>query len=264
MFGWLGSLFHVTPIYLHHLGFVREAKGIQTRYRHCKRFWAEHIQHCREAILQAMAGCQSHRKAAILGAGLLHDVPLQELSARFEKVLLVDVVHPFGSRWRTRKYRNVQHLRGDVTNCLEAVYEVGADPTRPLPESNPTLFLDDPEIDFTVSLNLLSQLPCMPMSYLRWQGGRSESQLEEFARVLIQAHLDYLQKLPGKVLLITDIERQTFNLMGQITEVRDLLFGLKLPKSWDREWVWKLAPAPEVSVNLSYFRRVIAMEIAKR
>jgi hypothetical protein len=256
MLRWLRSLFRFTPIHLRHMGFVREVQGIQKRYRHCKSFWAEHVERCNSLILRTARQCQRKRKAVILGAGLLHDVPLAELSAEFRDVVLVDVVHALGSRWRTRRYPNVTHFLGDVTGCLEAVYEAGGNGTIPLPDSKPTLFLDDDEVDFTVSLNLMSQLPCMPVAYLRWLGGRTEAELEEFARVLIRAHLEYLNRLPGRVLLISDVERLTLDLMGRVTEVRDLLFGLPLPDR-DEGWTWKLAPAPEVHPSLSYYRKVV-------
>lgn len=263
MLRWLRSLFRLTPIHLRHMGFVREVQGIQKRYRHCKSFWAEHIERCNSLILRSARACERKRKAVILGAGLLHDVPLRELSAEFREVILVDVVHALGSRWRTRRFANVTHYLGDVTGCLEAVYEAGGDASAPLPESKPTLFLDDPEVDFTVSLNLMSQLPCMPTAYLRWLGGRTETVLDAFSRVLIRAHLEYLARLPGRVLLITDVERLTLDLMGRVTEIRDLLFGLKLAH-WDEEWTWKLAPAPEVHPSLSYFRKVIGLLVAPR
>ena len=254
----LQSLFSLHPAHIRDMGFVREVNGIRRRYRRCRTFWDAHLQKCQETIRQGFSRCSKHRKAVILGAGLLHDVPLEDLSKRFRTVILVDVVHPFRSRWHTRRWKNIEHLTADVTETLADVYEAGRDGSIPLPRSQPTLFLDDPEVDFTVSLNLLSQLPCMPMSYLRWQGGRTEEVLVDFARKLIQAHLEYLSKLPGCVTLITDIERHTLNMLRQRVETLDLMFGLKLPKE-GAEWIWQLAPCPEVDRKFSYFRRVIGI-----
>src|SRR5580658_5877295 len=139
--------------------YLREAIGIRRRYRRCRQHWQDHIDHCRSIIQRGMQHCTQRRKAVILGAGLLHDVPLEELASAFREVLLVDIVHPFLSRWRTRHLRNVKHLTADITNTIHDVYWVSDEPDRALPRSRPDLLADDPEVDLTISLNLLSQLP---------------------------------------------------------------------------------------------------------
>ena len=64
------------------MGFLREAIGIRSRYRRCRTYWADHIERTRSVIRQGMERSRQQRKAVILGAGLLHDIPLPELSAR--------------------------------------------------------------------------------------------------------------------------------------------------------------------------------------
>ena len=240
------------------MGFLREAIGIRSRYRRCRDYWREHIHKTRSVILKGIERCAQQRKAVILGAGLFHDIPLKELAARFREVILVDVVHLAASRWRTRRYRNVRRLTADVTNTIHGAYHVAWDADKPLPRSEPTLFLDDPEVDFTASVNLLSQLPCMPMSYLSRQHAHTPTVIEDFARDLIRAHLAYLNRLPGAVTLITDVERLKYDMMRRVVEKRDLLFGEKLGRTGE-EWEWKLAPAPEVDRNYNYFRRVVGI-----
>lgn len=193
-----------------------------------------------------------------MGAGLLHDVPLAELAGQFREVILIDIVHPLASRWRTRRFGNVHRYTADITNTVNAAYRVAWDADQPLPLSRPTFFLDDPEVDFSVSVNLLSQLPCMPMAYLQRQRAHSTAKIEDFARQLIQAHMDYLSALPGRVALITDVERLKYTAMNQVVERRDLFFGLKLPK-WGEEWEWQLAPCPEADPHHHYYRRVVGI-----
>ncbi len=247
-----------TPRPVRAIGYPTEIIGIRGRYRRCHTHWESHVAHCRATILKGMERCVQRRKAIVMGAGLLHDVPLAELSETFREVILVDIVHPLASRWKTRHFRNVQRLTADITNTVVAAYNVAWDADKPLPQSKPTLFLDDPEVDFSVSVNLLSQLPCMPMAYLKRQHAHSEAKVEDFARALIQAHLDYLSALPGCVTLITDVERLKYTMLGQLIEQRDLFFGLKLPK-WGEEWEWKLAPCPEADPHFHYYRRVVGI-----
>ena len=63
------------------MGYLAEVSGIRGRYRRCKAFWEPHLEQSRVTILRGMEGCKQRRKAIILGAGLLHDVPLAELTA---------------------------------------------------------------------------------------------------------------------------------------------------------------------------------------
>jgi hypothetical protein len=237
------------------MGYLKEALGVARRYRRCREHWKEHIEHCRSIILRAVEGCWRRRRVVILGGGMLHDVPLIELAEDFREVYLVDIVHPFSSRWKTRRIRNLTRVAADVTNTVEELYWVSDEPDKPLPESHPDLFLDDPEVDLTISLNLLSQLPCMPLDYLsRFHAHRIPAR-EEYARNLIRAHLEYLDRLPGRVALITDVERIKIDLTDHVVERKDLLFGLKLPKLGE-EWEWRLAPCPEADSRHHFYRRV--------
>ena len=183
------------------MGYLHEAIGIRRRYRRCRLHWQEHIDRCRSMILSAMGRCGQRRKALILGGGLLHDVPLEELASAFREVILVDIVHPFFSRWRTRQMSNVKRVMADITNTVTRSYWAADEPEQPLPRSRADLFLDDPEIDLAVSINLLSQLPCMPIGYLGRYKAHTPREIDEYARDVIQTHLQYLDRLPGQVAL---------------------------------------------------------------
>jgi len=192
-----------------------------------------------------------------MGAGLLHDVPLDELASGFEEVVLVDIVHPW-LRPRATRRPNILRVTADVTNTVAELYRVSDEPDLPLPLSKPTLMLDDDRVDLVVSLNLLSQLPCMPLAYLTGIGAHSLAKRDEYARDVIAAHLDYLARFRCQTLLITDIERLKIDMMNRVVERKDLLFGLTLPRI-DDEWQWRLAPCPEVDSRHHYDRRVIAV-----
>jgi hypothetical protein len=240
------------------MGFPAEVAGIEKRYRRCQEFWANHVERSRAIILQGAQRATQKRKAVILGGGLQHDVPIEELAAMFREVVLVDLIHPFASRWATRGLSNVHRLEADITGTINRAYAVAWDVDEPLPRSEPTLFLDDPEVDFTASVNLLSQLPCMPMAYLQKQNVHRQEKIDDFARDLIRAHLAYLDRLPGTVTLVTDFERLKIDLLGRVVERRDLFFGVPWPTRGE-EWEWKLAPCPEADRSHHYYRRVIGI-----
>jgi hypothetical protein len=240
------------------MGFLTDVRGIQRRYRRVRDQWAEHLNKSRSVILRGARRAEERRKAVVLGGGLLYDVPLAELAGMFREVILVDLVHPWSVRREIRHLQNVRRVAADVTGTIAAAYRVAWDGHLPLPRSEPTLFLDDPEVDFTASVNLLSQLPCMPMAYLTREGAHPKEEIDEYARDLIRAHIVYLDRLPGRVALVTDFERLKITLLGKTVEVRDLFFGVRLPR-WGEEWEWKLAPCPEADRSHHYYRRVVGI-----
>jgi hypothetical protein len=240
------------------MGFPAEVAGIEGRYQRCRAQWAEHVERTRSVVLRGAERAEQRRKAVILGGGLVHDLPLEQLAGMFREVILVDLIHSSASRWATSQLRNVNRVVADITEALDAAYRVAWDADQPLPKSEPTLFLDDPEVDFTASVNLLSQLPCMPMTYLNKQGAHPPHKVEEFARELIRGHFGYLSRQRGNVTLVTDVERLKINMLGQIVERRDLFFGIPWPNR-SEEWEWKLAPCPEADRSHHYYRRVLGI-----
>jgi hypothetical protein len=239
------------------MGFLREALGVRRRFRRCQEHWREHIENCHAMIRQGIQRCERRRRAAILGAGLLHDVPVQELSDSFEEVLLVDIVHPWSSRF-TPLPGNVRRVMADVTDTVSRLYAVADDPDEPLPQVAPSWRFADDRLDFTVSLNLLSQLPCMPLEYAARFKAHSVEQMTAYAKGVVNAHLSRLRSLPGVVTLITDIERLKIDMMRRVVERRDLMYGRRIERI-DAEWVWKLAPCPEADPRHDFFRAVVGI-----
>ena len=78
----------------------------------------------------------------------------------------------------------------------------------------------------------------------------------DYARKVMQRHLDWLNLLRGEKVLITDIERLQMDAANRVIERRDITFGVALPVP-EAEWTWKLAPIPEISRDYHYFRRVV-------
>ena len=249
------SLLTVTPRCVREMGYLREAVGIRRRWKHCSTHWAEHVRYCRAIILKAAERCYDKRRVVILGGGLMHDIPLDELCAMFGEVVLADIVHPVSSRLLTRRYKNLKRMTLDVTGVMERVFQIGWERDKPLPLSRPGFLLDGDAPDLTVSLNLASQLPCMPIAWLKKWKARNDGELDRFARQVIDAHMQWLKEIPGVVCLVTDTSKLKYDLLGRLAEETPILYGSPLPLP-DDNWIWKLAPAPEVDAKFSYYRRV--------
>jgi hypothetical protein len=245
------------------MGYLRELMAIRGRAWRCWNAWKPHLEKSKSIIRSAMELCPQRRKAVILGSGMLHDLPVDELSAAFREVLLVDIVHPLRNWLPNFRHKNLQRVTADVTGTAEEVYRIAKVPGTTLPRTEPSLFLDDPDIDLVVSLNLLSQLPVIPTTYLEHSGVHSPEDIQAFARHLIASHLGYLLRFACTVTLITDVEKLTLNRAGTVVGKSSVLRGVELPCEGE-PWIWKLAPKPEVDADYSYYRRVVGIANLKR
>jgi hypothetical protein len=243
------------------LGYLNGQIGIKVRHRQCRRAWKPHLERTKQAIRSAILDCPQRRRAVVLGSGLLLDVPLSDLTATFREVILVDVVHPLGVQLSAVWRRNVTLLRADVTATAEELTKVARTPSLPLPHATPQLFCDDPEVDYVVSLNLLSQLPYVPSFYLE-KNSRPEHEIDAYSRDLIETHLDYLRRLPGVVTLISDVEKLKVDRSGKVVDRFDILYGAALPWRAD-EWTWDHVPFGHLERDFAYHRRVCAVKDVK-
>jgi hypothetical protein len=241
---WIEILITPCPRWAREMGYLRELLGIRRRYRQSRSAWEPHCERSRQIIRQAIQRCGQRRKAVILGSGLLLDVPLAELCASFREVVLVDLLHPLATRWRTRRYGNVSLLATDVSGTAEAVWQAVEDRS-PLPRAVPDLFVGDEEVDLVVSLNLLSQLPCLPEQYLLQARTHTPDEIASYCHDVVQTHLDYLRRLSGVVVVIADFEARTISASGTEVARHGTLYGVELPFTSER-WIWPLVPRKSV------------------
>lgn len=258
MLDWLEPLLTPCPRHLRAMGYLRELMNIRRCARWWEAAWQPHLERTRALILHAAERCPRRRKAVILGSGLLCDVPLPQLSATFDEVVLVDLLHPFRTRRRVRRYSNVGTLAADLSGVVEQVHCQAAITDAPLPRATPTLFIGDDEVDLVASVNLLSQLPCMPVGYLKRVGGHAREAIEGFARDIVRAHLDYLHRLPGVVAVIADYEALTLNANGDVLKRESTVYDVELP--WPgEEWTWRLVPLTRQPPHRSEWLKVRGM-----
>lgn len=234
------GLFLRCPRHVRVMGYLEEIVAIGARFRAVHADWGPHLERSKTVVRRAIALSAPRRTAVIFGSGRLLDVPLADLAAAFERVVLVDIVHLGEARQTCRPFANVELAALDVTAVSEAVYHLGPS-GGPLPASKPLLFLDDPRVDLVVSMNLLSQLPYTPCKYLRRWLHYSARDLELFAQHLIEAHLAFLSRFTCTVCLIADQDYLTYDAADRLVEQRSALRGIDLP--WPgEEWHWQLAP----------------------
>lgn len=228
------------------MGYLKELIGMDARHRRCRDPWAPHLKHCKNLILEAAQDIP-RRRVTVLGSGLLLDIPLRQLADQFDEVVLIDILHMPKIIKRTRTLANVRLLSTDLSGVAEATWNhVRQKRTGPLPApSAETEFFQDS--DLVVSANLLTQLPLLPMGWLKGGDGHSENDIQAFARAIIDHHLAFLVGLPGRVFLLSETERQIMDGDEMLQDI-DPLFGAALP-SCGLKWIWNIAPRPEISAS---------------
>lgn len=238
------------------LGYLRESIGIRSRYRRCRTAWQPHLENSKAALLESLNACRNFRTALVFGSGLLLDIPLAELSQRFAQVWLVDLVHLPEVHRAARRHPNVRCISHDVTGLLERLDDL-APGNLDLPP--PQRFLDQPEFDWIASVNLLSQLPLLPLAWLRQRfPDIAENEWERWEEKLLRQHLDYLAAFGRPACLLADAEQTTIGADGEILERND--FG-GLLDGWGRPlsgWRWDVAPAGEITLGTARHHLVAA------
>jgi len=222
------------------MGYVKEAIAMSARAERCQQEWGSHYKQCQQVILQASKRAVQHRSVLIFGAGSLNDVPLETLAHQFEKVLLVDLVFLKSAREQADKYSNVELIEHDVTESLEWISEGQA------MVQNPTAWLDENDIDLVISLNLITQLPLIPVRWLLNDFNLSEDAADIVGKQLIFAHVNYLKRFTGEVCLIADRLDIEFDQQGREVDRFDPWWDVEPPKA-ELTWEWEVVPLREAA-----------------
>lgn len=241
------------------LGYAKAAVSLWSRRRRCAKLWREHEEKTRSFILDVARSARRSDTIWLFGAGTLADLPLKDLSAMFRQVLVFDVALLASARRAVRHLGNVELRLADVTGVVRPLAEW--QPQMPLPLV-PVSFmaeLDPVPPDCIVSVNLLSQLPLLPMEYLR-RRGVSRTKTEAFGRAIIEAHLHDLAGLSCPVGMITDATRFWRSRTGETVMQESAVLDVRLPVP-EREWFWTLAPRGEIDLEASLEVRVQASRL---
>lgn len=230
------------------LGYLREAIAIRARYKRHRTRWQPHLEASKATIRTAMEGPGDKRVAVILGSGALYDVPLDALAAAYERVELIDIVHPKEARQIAAAYPNVTFRSEDISGTSQALVAMPRRATQaPRVGAMPQLA---PETDLVVSVNLLSQLAEMPQAWLQVQTDVAEGDRLTFAAEIVRCHVQWLSVLKCRVCVISDIERHYVDQNGIPLEPWDSLHGVSLPEGGIK-WRWDLAPTGESHPELA-------------
>lgn len=257
-------------------GHLAQQVALWARHKRQAAAWAPHLERCRTLALAAARACpeQARRTALVLGSGLLLEVPLDELSALFARVVLADMAFLPEVRARAARLGNVDLLEVDLTGRLDrlardkatALADTAGTGAAELNRANGAGGLAGlaawlPELDFAYSANLLSQLPLFALDALPSSVG--EESRARLGAELVRQHLDGLRGLGCPACLVTDVTERGLR-RGIVDYEADLLFGVDLlfgadPGQGAERWTWRLAPNGEAVRGLDVEREVRGM-----
>ncbi len=224
------------------MGYLEEAIAMRNRYRRRRTAWQPHLDCSKQFILASAEKCPRRNKVLILGSGLLLDVPLAELSARFGQVVLMDVVCLPEVRKLIRAFPNVSFTEHEATGVSEQLYKNKQQALADLPEVPVPSSRHTADSDLVVSLNILSQLWVIPRSYAVNNRPRVDAELlDEFCSTIVEFHYSFLRSLRCAVCLIADHSFIKREKSGNVVSADSSVYRLPLPKP-DMHWTWNIAP----------------------
>jgi hypothetical protein len=257
-------LFHsfLAPKYLVKLGLVQEIIGIKYRKKRQKDLWLEHQEKSKQEIIKTISKLTNKRKALIIGAGLLLDVPLKEFSDQFKEVILVDIFFLQESINEIKQYDNCRFEQVDISSTLKEAYylwqnhgknkELFDQKLKNLIYKKPIHFLLEEELDYVLSCNLLSQLSLAFEYFSKKKKMLETTTLKAFLESFETNHIEYLKAFPEEttVHLLTDTERIVVNKEGKELESNPTIDHTLLKDFREQDsWLWDLAYYGEIEKN---------------
>ena len=233
------------------MGYLHQAIGINARYHRHQKAWQTHIDNSQKFILNAADNCERKRKVVLMGAAALHDLPVRALAEQFDEVILVDLFHLWSTRWLAFTTPNIKLEVCDLTASLADTSAGSTD------NSIPGAYLDDDDVDLVVSANIASQLPLIPIEWLKQTSKIDADQSYRFGQKIINAHFEYLGQFSATVCLICDLERMTTDQTGSELSRISALFDLPAPEH-QASWTWDIAPLGENNKKQATSHIVIA------
>lgn len=234
------------------MGLVNDSIGLWSRSTRRRREWRPHYERCKGVVTDVVEALPRRRTVAVLGSGLVQDVPIDALCAAFERVILVDAVHLPMVRWRMRARPRVTLVTRDLTGLAGLVEGKAAGRTPPVAD-----LAGDPQLDLVISANVLSQLPLGVDSLLDKSPSLAARLPPHAADSAVVRHLDDLARFACHVCLLTDVTMRGEDRAGRTVETLDLMRGHAMPAPADA-WDWTVAPFGEIDRDVRYVHRVHA------
>lgn len=244
-------------------GYTYESIALKERYLRNKIQWQPHILHCHEFILKKIDSHPLANSIMIFGSGHLIEIPIEQILTKFEKIYLVDLVHPKSVKKLAALYPQKIIL---ISADLSSYFEV----------SQVCL----PKTDLVFSANMISQVAFLPGKKMLESGIPAELVWSESKKIL-QRHLRWLKALSidRKVFYFCD-DKKMVSTTGRLNRKSVMSLFKKniftqtnisidesgnefttiydLQLAFEEEWIWDIALSPEYKKNQDVRLHMIA------
>jgi hypothetical protein len=245
------------------MGYYNYQNGLIYRHLNQEEGWNGHLEHCRDFILKAL-DLNKPAKVTVLGSGWLLELPVAEMIERNIELDLVDIVHPPEVRKQTESCENVKLIEADLSGGLiEEIWQKAHNHIffNKLKSINSIIipeYTPDGDPGMIISLNILTQLESLLLTFLRKRSRASEEELMSFRAEIQKKHIAFLVK--HNSLLITDYAEVFTTKTGVVSTVPTLV--TELPNGKVREeWVWDFDQTGSDYYNRRSLLKVVAMVI---
>ncbi len=225
------------PRWARKLGYLSELIAIRHRARRCRADWAGHLERTKAAILAEAEARVPMGDIVILGAGLCLDVPVMELADLCQRLILVDAVRPRGLLLPD----NVGFQTMDVHGVSQALATNG-EPNIWARDVSPIQRFKGASL--IVSVNLVTQLPILPLRALRRRGLTHAMFDHGISGKIMRDHVSDLRKTGAPVLLIGEARRRRYDRHGAMTMDENIAAQLLLSNP-TVVWTWPIVPPGE-------------------
>ncbi len=237
-------------------GHLAESISLLSRESRCKSAWLSHRTECKNFIKEHLDEAIHFDSVLVLGSGPLHEIPVEDLSQKFKRVVLVDIVHLRSTKKSLSHLKNIEFIEHDISE-IETLLKN----ERKLIEKVPSAFISE-NWGMILSINIMSQLPIHLRGYIKkkLKNKFDQSDIDYYLLQSTRNHLLYLKSFQRPVILITDIETNYYDKNNKLLQTDVNYSHLSLP-SPSKQWSWNVAPIPEFDKNIAMKMTVQAFVI---
>lgn len=240
-------------------GFLYQSVALEERFKRCQKDWLGHLKNCQDLFIEVAENIPNKNHVVVLGSSHLHEIPWHLLDRYFNKITLVDIIHPLKHHRLKRRSSKLELVSLDLSENLKDLETVkNFQDLVHLAQKNLTWRF---EADLIISGNLLSQLALLPMDVFerRIKTNLTLEQKDEICAAFAKKHLEALASCKGQKLLYTDRETFYHDPKGS------LIYSGSYPVDFTgfskiKEWTWDLAPLKEASKEYSISMKIEAYQ----
>jgi hypothetical protein len=239
---------------------LRESIALQERRKRNINEWKNHESKCHQLIIDFLSQNKNAKKILILGSGILHEIPINHPIFSDKEIYLVDVVHLYSVRRKNKNNKCIHFIEHEITETEELIIK-----KKKLISVMPKSFIGD-SFDLVISANIISQLP-IHLSHLILKNGIESDhiKIKSFTDELINNHILYLKEFNIPALIIFDKESIYRDKEGKIIESHITVDASAFSNLLEHknEWIWNIAPIPELNPNYSMELKIATYVINK-